>query len=281
MESKILEKIGVLCKYKAEMYGNLCVGLSFNDPSWPFESSLRNNPKKHEVVKLALQIKSLRSLNLRKARLGFLPNVHLESLVDLDLSCNSLDFLPEFCFGDNLRKLNLGSNFLTNLNFLPEKLEVLKIHKNKIEKLPDLPKTLKVLNLYLNPHKDIQRLNLPALEYFSFGGIGYRELPELPKNLKWLCCVGNEIKFLPEYICNFKELQGMRLAKNKLEYLPENIGQLHKLKEITVYKNNLADLPKSFFDLRLDKLNLAENRLKQTLKKKICSHFQECSFLRL
>jgi Leucine-rich repeat (LRR) protein len=255
--------------------------LSFFNPDNPFENDIRHLPNKHEIVTKFVDLDYLKTVNLRKCRLSYLPVFKSKQIESLDLSCNNLSVFPEWILDlKNLKYLNLGSNFfehLPNLENLP--LETLKLHKNKFSYL-QIPKTIKCLNLYLNNFLDIPDItHLKDLEFFSFGVTKITRLPDWIcdfKNLKWLSLVVNDIEYLPENFCNLQNLIGLRLAKNKLKKLPNNIGLCKSLKEITLYSNCISCLPDSFYQLDLEKLNLSKNYLID--KNKIINKFSNINF---
>lgn len=280
MDSEVVKKIQKICKVKAEMDGNSCVGISFHDESWPFENSLRNNPNKHKILDLVLELKALRRLNLRKARLGKIKKAYLPHLESVDLSCNDLSEIPEFCFGKEIKGINLGSNFITAIDFVPAGTQILKLHKNQISNLPKLPPNLVSLNLYFNNFALMPYLELPKLEFFSFGGTECREMAELPSSLIWVSLVANAIEQIPDWFSKLRNLRGLRLAKNRIRTIPDNFGSLTKLEELTMYRNSIDALPETFFSLNLEKLNMSANPLALRDRHRIKQTFKTCSFLR-
>jgi len=142
----------------------------------------------------------------------------------------------------------------------------LKIHKNKINDFSTLSSffSLRELNLYFNCVNKIPHFifNFVNMNYFSWGMSSIEELSDsICKlvNLHYLSIVGNRLKYLPDSICLCENMIGMRLSKNKIECLPDQIGLMKKLKMISLYKNELRFLPDSFYELNLEKCNLANN----------------------
>lgn len=281
MDAEILNRLGEICNFKCEMEGERCVSLSFHDPDWPFESSLRRNPKKSEAVMLALKLEGLRSLNIRKARLGRLPQAFLPNLQHLDVSCNDLQILPGFCYGSSLISLNAGSNTLEAIECVPQSLTTLKLHKNRIRRLPELPKGLLFLNLYLNAMERIPSLDTPCLEFLSFGGTECADMDDVPGSVVWLSLVANSIRSIPDSFTRLRRLKGVRLAKNRIVDMPEAIGGLKELRELSLYSNSIERLPESFFGLALSKLNLERNPLSNSCKERVKRAFVGCDFLRV
>src|SRR5690606_21075313 len=117
-----------------------------------FGNTIRRHPSKHQIVKDVLRFPKLRRINLRKARLGYVPNVvestHLEFI---DLSCNSLQSVPLWIYDQpSLTHLNLGANAIKHVPDLDDlPIRVLKLHKNiEIQSLPKLGKEVESLNLF-------------------------------------------------------------------------------------------------------------------------------------
>lgn len=76
-----------------------------------------------------------------------------------------------------------------------------------------------------------------------------------------LCC--NLLSFLPDEICELKNLNRFLVSKNKIKELPKNFGLLRNLRELNVASNLLTSIPKSFTSLRhLSFLILNDNKIK-------------------
>jgi len=227
---------------------------------------------KKEVLNLLAKLKSIRVLDLRKNRIGLIPDLGLEMLEHIDLASNYMGQVPEWIKNKKLKFLNLGVN---EIQELPEwineftNLEVLKLHKNKIKGFEEISecKKIKFLNLYLNHAKKVPKFiwNFLDVEFFSWGVSGTTRLSEDIinwKNLQWISLVHNKLDSLPESICKLTQLKGIRANKNKISKLPNEIGNLCNLRQLSLYKNELKNLPDSFRMLRLEKLNLSHNLFK-------------------
>jgi Leucine-rich repeat (LRR) protein len=255
--------------------------LSFCDPQNIFENTIRHNPDKHIIVSNYAKLDNLKSVNLRKCRLDYLPKFESKNIEFLDLSCNNFTRIPDWVFElKNLRYLSVGSNLLSELQDTDHmSLEVLKIHKNKISKLKTCS-SVKFLNLYLNQFDEIPDIShLKNLEFLSFGMTNLKALPDWIltfSNLKWLSLVVNKIEYLPKNFHLLHNLKGMRIAKNSLFDLPDSIGLMTNLEELSLYSNNLSSLPNSFYELNLKKLNLSKNPLKN--KNELFESFKNIDF---
>ena len=282
-DEKIVSDLKDMCDFHYKMEERQCVEISFYDESSVFGGTIRRNNQKKQIIELIAKLKKLKHLNIRKCKINDLPEIKSKNLEYLDLSCNEINSIPNWVFlQPNLRFLNLGSNkieSIPDLSFLP--LETLKLHKNKITTMPKLGKELKSLNVFLNPMIEFPEkiLDLSLLEVLSFGFTKTKKLPQISSlmNLRWLTIAVNEIEVIPDDICQIKKLEGLILAKNKIKELPKMIGTMD-LKYLTIYSNNIKKLPESFFELKLKKLNLAMNPLKD--KKKVIETFKDIEFLR-
>jgi Leucine-rich repeat (LRR) protein len=267
----IVAKIrGMIPTASFEFEGENCIKAVFTNSECKFYGILRlfSIEDKKEILNLISKLHCLRHLDLRKNKLGKI-DLGLTCLQHLDLGSNYMGEVPSWIRKNNLTYLNLGVN---ELNDLPSwfgdlsSLEVLKIHKNKINDFSTLSSffSLRELNLYFNCVNKIPHFifNFVNMNYFSWGMSSIEELSDsICKlvNLHYLSIVGNRLKYLPDSICLCENMIGMRLSKNKIECLPDQIGLMKKLKMISLYKNELRFLPDSFYELNLEKCNLANN----------------------
>ena len=245
-----------------------------------FSYIIRNN------VCTNISLQHLTHLNVRKCKIGHLPEIRSKNLEYLDISCNDIESVPKWISQQyHLKFLNMGANKIKNLPDLSDiPLDTLKVHKNQITKLPKINRNIKSLNLFLNPMSNIPNyvFKLSLLETFSFGVTNIKSITSIPllKNLRWLTLTVNQIEYLPEDICCLKKLEGLQLAKNKINKLPNKIGDLN-IKHFTLYSNNIKELPESFFELQLKKLNLAKNPLMKKYQQLVFEKFNNIDFLRL
>ena len=230
--------------------------------------------EKEEIMELVCRLSALRLLNLRRNKLGRLPEnfTALDQLENLTLGSNYLGGVPPQIRGfRKLKFLHLGNNDLTELpSFIGDfaDLEYLALHKNlklkAIEPVAGLKK-LKALNLYL--------LNLGGLPDFVYQFKGLVTLTvcntsnwtdDISRltNLEFFTnCISPSLRTLPDGITKLKKLRMIRMFQNNLECLTESFGDLENLEQLTVYQNQLTRLPDSFARLRkLQKLNLGWNR---------------------
>lgn len=264
-DKEVIDHLSEICSFGYILEDEVCKEISFYDENSVFGGTIRKHPLKRLIVDMVSKLEHLRTVNFRKCKIGHLLEMNTQFLEYLDLSCNDIECFPEWLLKQPLKSLNLGANKLRSVPDLSclTSLETLKLHKNMLSEIPCIGEAIKNLNLFLNPLKVIPH-NLPLLEVFTFGVTEVSHLPplEFPK-LRWLTLAVNQIKNLPDEICLLQHLEGLQLAKNKLTNLPNNIGDLKNLSQLGLYSNELSTVPESFFSLKLRKLNLAKNPLKE------------------
>ena len=86
-----------------------CIKADFTSSDETFVGSFRTLPRieKEYVLHLINKLKSLNSLNLRKNRLSFVPEMDLPNIEHLDLASNYMCEVPEWIKSCNLSYLNL------------------------------------------------------------------------------------------------------------------------------------------------------------------------------
>lgn len=94
-----------------------------------------------------------------------------------------------------------------------------------------------------------------------------KQVPEWIKDLKQLeslCLYANKITELPEWISELSALKKLELTSNSIKKLPESIGLLKNLNIFNCLGNQLSSLPKSLFQLpKLKQLHANNNKIKK------------------
>jgi len=159
---------------------------------------------------------NLQKLFCGENKLTILPNLPI-TLTILNLYQNLVADLGDLSYLINLRELYCSRNKLSdsNLQLLPNSLQILYCWNNNLTSLPILPNTL-------------QQLDCEGNELTS--------LPELPTTLELLKCGCNEITSLPDLP---NSLRTLFCSKNKLTSLPTLPNTLRFLD----YKNNPIVIP--------------------------------------
>ncbi len=279
----LLEKLNKICEF--EYYLNKegqCEKISFHNESHILENTIRKHPRKRNIVNLMSQLPNLKHVNLRKSKIGFIPNFASNKIEHLDISCNDILDVKEINKKNfpEMKHLNLGSNLVRVIPDLSElKLDTLKIHKNPITDLPNVPSKIKNLNAFFTYKlKKIPKeiFKLEFLESLSLGFSDARYPIDFSnlKNLKWLIMSSNNLNEFPESILDCRNIEGILMPKNKINMLPKEIGVLKNLKTISMYKNNISQIPDSFYDIKLKRISFKNNPIEDSFREKIKKNFK-------
>lgn len=152
----------------------------------------------------------------------------LSNLVELDLSKNALDRVPQCIYSVvNLQRLNLSDNEIGELSAETEqwqKIETLNLSRNNLTTLPStICKLTKLRRLYLNDNK------------LDFDGI--------PSGIGKLCSLeifsasNNHLEMVPEGLCRCGALKKLNLSSNRLITLPDAIHLLSDLDQLDLRNN--------------------------------------------
>jgi Leucine-rich repeat (LRR) protein len=260
-----IEKLKALCSFNFTLENDCCESISFYDENNVFENTIRRNYLKEKIVRIACELPNLKYINLRKSRIDNFPNFASKNIEYLDISCNNISKIDEKQIDlPKLKFLNIGSNHIESLPDLSGvPLETLKIHKNPIKKFPNVSRNIKNLNLFINYLKEIPKsiFELLDLEVFSFGMTDIKKIPDFSEfiKIKWLTLACNNIKQIPDSICDCKNLEGLILSKNSISKIPNRINDLKNLHTLSLYKNCIRSIPESFYSLNLKKLSISCN----------------------
>ncbi|MBI4854287.1 MAG: SUMF1/EgtB/PvdO family nonheme iron enzyme [Acidobacteria bacterium] len=206
--------------------------------------------------------------------LELIEKANKEKFSSLDLSCQSLNTLPEELFQlTEIEVLYLAGNELTTLPkdlFALSKLDYLDLYNNVITSLPNEfsePNPLRYLDLSHNnlttlPNEFGKLINLTFLD------LSYNHLTQLPSefgnlaSLKSLSIPYSELTNLPNEFGKLTNIEVLDLSYNKLAILPNEFGGLSKLHLLYLSHNQLVELPSEFGNLiNLKSLYLSNNKL--------------------
>ncbi|KAL7629573.1 hypothetical protein AAE478_001094 [Parahypoxylon ruwenzoriense] len=256
--------------------------------------SLANNRLNHLPQEFGA-FKALRSLNLSSNFLDKFPVFlcNLESLVDIDVSFNSISCLPDevgrlrnlekFVMTNNrltgslpstlselvnLRELDIKYNALTAINVVSDlpKLEILSADHNAISQFVGSFERVRSLKLNSNPITKfeivspvptLKILNLSSAQLASIDG-SFNNMV----NLERLVLDRNYFVSLPNTIGNLRRLEHFSIAHNSVGELPPEIGCLNELRVLDVRGNNIRKLPMDlWWANKLETLNASSNVL--------------------
>ncbi|XP_067211175.1 leucine-rich repeat protein lrrA-like isoform X3 [Linepithema humile] len=223
---------------------------------WLEQAPVRSNLKllkimNYSLPELPLQItclKNLTTLNIANNGINFLPKEFGNlPLSDLNLSFNylkrqskqsAMEWLMQASIRNNLKKLNLSFNYLTEfplqITYL-KNLRSLYINNNRIKFLPKELGTL--------PH--LTHLNLSCNHLWKSDHNTWEWLKqiEIRNKLSKLDLSDNLLRELPPQIGKLSALTCLSLARNLLECVPHSLPNLKNLKFLDLSNNDLLYLP--------------------------------------
>ncbi|KAI5364198.1 Putative ras-associating (RA) domain, adenylyl cyclase class-3/4/guanylyl cyclase [Septoria linicola] len=241
------------------------------------------------------QYRALRSLNLSSNSLIEFPPAlcELTTLVDLDISFNSISTLGDihtltnlerlwatnnrlsgpfdssFSSLVNLREIDARFNNISNIDVVSQlpKLEALMLGHNGVSQFEGSFQCLKVLFLNHNPVTNFD-LNapVPSLSVLNLASAKLARLPDAlfmkMSGLTKLTISKNHFVSLSPHFGLLSKLEYLSIAKNELSRLPAEIGRLTELRYLDVRENNLGLLPPEiWYAKRLETLNVSSNVL--------------------
>ncbi|KAI1813319.1 protein phosphatase 2C [Poronia punctata] len=217
----------------------------------------------------------------------------LESLVDLDISFNSIASLPDeignirclekfvmtnnrlsgslpstFSGLSNLREVDIKFNALTSIDVISElpKLEVLSADHNMISTFRGSFERVRSLKLNANPITKFEIVNpVPTLKNLNLSNAQLASIDGAFNNivnLERLNLDRNYFVSLPSTIGNLRRLEHFSIAHNSVGELPPEIGCLTELRILDVRGNNIRKLPMDiWWANKLETLNASSNVL--------------------
>lgn len=226
---------------------------------------------------------ALKILNTSFNKLNFLPDNMPKGLVALQVSNNSIKYIPALpksvkiinaAFNTikwfdqelpNLVQLNLSHNHLTYFRFdrLSENLQVLDLTENQLTEVDsDFPKNLKVLKLGFNRIKEIPKLP-EELVHLDVHKNKLESLPDFPATLKYIDCSENSIKSLPDSLkectelkhLNYENNEDMDVSLSTLEFIDKRFHTLNSMEDVKkgeqikeIYNTNFEDVKTVYRD---------------------------------
>ncbi|ORY66266.1 adenylate cyclase, ACY [Pseudomassariella vexata] len=239
--------------------------------------------------------KALRSLNLSSNFLDKFPPFlcMLDSLVDIDVSFNSIATLPDdigmmrnlekfvmtnnrlagtlpSTFGNlsNVRELDLKFNALTAIDVVSAlpKLEILSADHNMISQFIGSFERVRSLKLNSNPITKFDIISpVPTLKVLNLSNAQLASIDgsfNNMMNLERLVLDRNYFVSLPNQIGNLRKLEHFSIASNSVGEIPPEIGCLTELRVLDVRGNNIRKLPMElWWANKLETLNASSNVL--------------------
>ncbi|KAK7459040.1 protein phosphatase 2C [Colletotrichum acutatum] len=239
--------------------------------------------------------RALRNLNISSNFLDKFPLFlcQVETLVELDLSFNSISSLPDeigrlrnlekFVMTNNrlsnalpdtfselqgLRELDIKYNAITSIDIISllPKLEILSADHNSISQFIGSFDRIRSLKLNSNPitkfeiNEPVLTLKMLNLSHCQLASID--ETFNMMLNLERLVLDKNYFVSLPPLIGNLSKLEHFSIANNNVAELPPSIGCLTELRVLDVRRNNIRKLPMElWWANKLETLNASSNIL--------------------
>nr|XP_006812375.1 PREDICTED: protein scribble homolog [Saccoglossus kowalevskii] len=178
----------------------------------------------------------------------------LDQLIELEIQQNNFKTLPNVvCELPSLSLLRASKNFLQSLPPGLKKLMKLKaieLDDNAFTEFPTVLTEIKSLKILILDSNFL--ISLPV------------EIGMMDKQLTHLSLGKNQLRALPDDVCNLKHLTHLNVSYNMLETLPNNFGNLKKLRELYLHSNRITVLPTSILHLtNLVTMTLQNNFLSQ------------------
>ena len=73
-DTKVIEGLSRICRFRHTMEDGFCRSISFHDDQECFGSTIRRHPLKCGIVDLVSRMPRLKEINLRKSKLGSVPD---------------------------------------------------------------------------------------------------------------------------------------------------------------------------------------------------------------
>lgn len=254
-----------------------------------------SNNKLNHLPEYFGNYRALRSLNLSSNYFETFPDFlcDLTSLVDLDISFNTIKSLPnvgqltalerfwatnnlltnsfteDFKNLGNLREIDIRFNGLSNIDVLCElpRLEQLMVGHNAISQFKGNFNKIRILYLDHNPvtvfdlkttAPGLASLNIASAKLSQLEDSIFEKMPNLTK----LNLDKNHFAGLSNDICKLIKLEYLSITQNPLNSLPSSIGKLERLHFLDVRECNLKKLPIELWNCyKLDTLNVSSNVL--------------------
>ncbi|KAK4181015.1 phosphatase 2C-domain-containing protein [Triangularia setosa] len=252
-------------------------------------NKLKQLPREFEAFSM------LRTLNISSNLLNNFPPflAKLENLVDLDLSFNTIQSLPDnvgmmtslerlvitnnelsgslppsFKNLRSLRELDIKYNAISNIDVISQlpKLEILSATRNNISQFSGTFERVRSIKLNWNPITKFEiKSPVPTLKALNLSNAQLASIDESfhnMSNLERLELDKNYFVSLPAHIGNLRRLEYFSIAHNSVGELPSEIGCLTELKRLDVRGNNIRKLPMElWWANKLDYLNASSNVL--------------------
>jgi Leucine-rich repeat (LRR) protein len=219
---------------------------------------------------------ALKYLSLNSNKLSEIPRklTNLSHLSRLTIAANNISFLPiDMDRMNSLTHLEVSHNPLKalppSLGALYEHLKVLLVQD--CFELRDPPQNIlaagheQIVNYLRKVWRGLctMRLVLTGLSMGSLVCLPHFDMA----NLVEIRIDKNEIKHIPDIVCDFKQLVSLRFRENLISMIPAEASKLTRLQELDMSKNKFRSMPQAVLQMtHLVRLRCGENPIPFTIK---------------
>ena len=188
----------------------------------------------------------VQNVNLSYNMLKEFPTSLSESIVELDISGNDIQLVPEDIVKlTNITTLDISFNKITKIPVLPSSLKYITANNNKITEIAnsELPQLFS-MNFSNNELGTLPSLtnHICSTLFFSHNRIKEISLAMMIRPVEQLDLSDNEITNIPVEIFSLPRLRILNLDSNQIEVIPDQISESH-ISSLLISQNPIKQLP--------------------------------------
>jgi len=216
--------------------------------------------------------KKLQILNFSFNKLDFIPDKIPESLIALNISNNTIKFIPKL--PQNIEVVNASHNTVKWFDQELPHLQKLNLSHNRIHlfKFDRLRENLQFLDLSSNQLKSIDGGIFPlGLKVLRLKDNRIETIPDLPEGLEEFDISDNKLKLLPNYP---KSLKVLDVSSNYMEIISDDLMNCVELDKLNYEKNDAIELSfelLKWIDVQFHKSHQEEQQIESNFLQKLYS----------
>ena len=220
--------------------------------------------------------KKLQILNFSFNKLDFIPDKIPESVIALNLSNNTIKYIPKLPF--EIQVVNASHNTIKWFDQELPNLQKLNLSHNRIHlfKFDRLRENLQFLDLSSNQLKSIDGgIFPPGLKTLRLKDNRIEIVPDLPEGLEEFDISDNKLKFLPNYP---KSLKVLDVSSNYMEIISDELINCVELERLNYEKNDAIELSfelLKWIDVQFHKSHQEEQQIESNFLQKLYSQNYE------